>query len=128
MFLSKLEAICCTVPVAPRQEGRRAAERLFFCDAEGWLVAAVKAAMIDTGFKDVTVSPWCRFLRYRNAGMLLKPHVDYQWLPGYISSKQLGYFPKGADTTHSFLLYLTDCENGGETLLLEHMQQLKSEC
>ena len=51
--------------------------------------------------------PLMRFLHYPDAGGTLPAHVD---LPRVVD---------GVRTTHSFLLYLTDCEHGGETLLLE---------
>ena len=52
--------------------------------------------------------PLMRFLHYPSPGGSLPAHVD---LPRVVDG--------GARTTHSFLLYLTDCELGGETLLLE---------
>ena len=52
--------------------------------------------------------PLVRFLHYPSAGGSLPAHVD---LPRVVEG--------GWRTTHSFLLYLTDCEHGGETLLLE---------
>jgi hypothetical protein len=54
-----------------------------------------------------TVVPLVRFLHYTSAGGSLPAHVDLcRVLAG------------GARTSHTFLLYLTDCEVGGETLLL----------
>ena len=49
-----------------------------------------------------------RMLSYETAGGQLPPHVDL-----------IRRTPAGEKTTHSFLLYLTDCDAGGETLLLE---------
>lgn len=88
--------------------GRRAAERLFFVSE----VLAGALTELLAGFQEVYVSPWLRFLRYRTPGMPLAPHVDYQWLPGYVSAARPGYGPQ-VITTHSLLLYLSDCENGG---------------
>mmetsp|Transcript_85063 Transcript_85063/g.273824 ORF Transcript_85063/g.273824 Transcript_85063/m.273824 type:complete len:134 (-) Transcript_85063:188-589(-) len=80
-----------------------------------------------------------RFLRYKLAGVDLKPHDDKQWLPGhkaqvdvpFLTDPQLLCDENYADlsarvgaaekTTHSFLLYLTDCDVGGETQILERM-------
>jgi hypothetical protein len=54
-----------------------------------------------------TVAPLVRFLHYTSAGGSLPAHVDLcRVLDG------------GARTSHTFLLYLNDCERGGETLLL----------
>merc|ERR1712070_996788 len=96
---------------------RRAAQRCFFCDAQGWILERLEAVMQAAGY-EAEVSPLMRFLVYKNAGVPLAPHEDYQWLPGYVSAEIPGYGPEGWETTHSFLLYLTDCEKGGETLLL----------
>lgn len=54
-----------------------------------------------------TVAPLVRFLHYTSAGGSLPAHVD---LCRVLSG--------GARTSHTFLLYLNDCEVGGETLLL----------
>ena len=51
--------------------------------------------------------PHMRFLRYSSLGACSPPHVD-------LSRKTAD----GRCSTHTFLLYLTDCEYGGETRLL----------
>ena len=52
-----------------------------------------------------------RFLHYSHVGSSLAPHVDlYRVDQG-----------SGQRSTHSFLLYLTTCDNGGETILLEDL-------
>mmetsp|Transcript_25536 Transcript_25536/g.82289 ORF Transcript_25536/g.82289 Transcript_25536/m.82289 type:complete len:178 (-) Transcript_25536:15-548(-) len=121
------------------QVSKRASERRFFCDAEGWITSAVQKAVLAAGFSAAVVNPWMRFLRYKLAGEPLKPHDDKQWLPGHKAQVDVPFLtdPRllceenyaelsarvGAveKTSHSFLLYLTDCEIGGETQLLEHM-------
>eukprot|EP00435_Cladocopium_sp_Y103_P061167 s1509_g22.t2 len=115
-FLLRLDALARKLPVPEMEIGRRAAERLFFCRHE---VRAALMELLERHFPGVWVSPWLRFLRYRNPGMPLVPHVDYQWLPGYISAEFPGYSPPGRVTSHTLLLYLTDCHAGGETQLLE---------
>ena len=52
--------------------------------------------------------PLMRFLHYPSTGGSLPAHVD---LPRVVDG--------GLRTTHTFLLYLTDCELGGETLMLK---------
>ena len=47
-----------------------------------------------------------RFLRYSTVGASSPPHID------------LSRRVNGQNSTHTFLLYLTDCEAGGETRLL----------
>ena len=57
----------------------------------------------------VRTAPLCRFLCYATAGGELPAHVDLTRTWGR----------QGLRSTHSFLLYLSDCRRGGETLLLE---------
>eukprot|EP00434_Breviolum_minutum_P004781 symbB.v1.2.004212.t1/scaffold215.1/size331178/5 len=115
-FLSSLDALAASLPVPEMELSRRAAERLFFCRED---VTRALKTLLEGQFDEVWVSPWLRFLRYRTAGMPLVPHVDYQWLPGYISAKLPGYAPTNHSTSHTLLLYLTDCYQGGKTQLLE---------
>jgi hypothetical protein len=56
----------------------------------------------------VNVFPHMRFIDYAEAGTVLAPHVDLCRVD-YVT---------GNRSTQSFLLYLTDCERGGETSLL----------
>ena len=118
-FLGMLDGVGNSLPVPETEMGRRAAERLFFCDAVGCVSKAVTSLLRDTGFDEVYVSPWLRFLRYKSPNVPLVPHVDYEWLPGYISAALPGYAPADRRTTHTLLLYLTDCHDGGETWLLD---------
>ncbi|CAE8615607.1 unnamed protein product [Polarella glacialis] len=106
-FLRRLDMLGQALPVPAMEVHRRAAQRLFACDAEGWIVAQMQEVIRAAGYAEVSVSPWLRFLRYKEAGARLASHVDYQWLPGYESSAFPGYAPSGGDTTHSFLLF--DC-------------------
>lgn len=55
------------------------------------------------------MAPLMRFLNYATPGGYLPAHVD---LPRTVD---------GRKTTHTFLLYLTECEEGGETLLLSSL-------
>mmetsp|Transcript_98207 Transcript_98207/g.174833 ORF Transcript_98207/g.174833 Transcript_98207/m.174833 type:complete len:416 (-) Transcript_98207:114-1361(-) len=118
--------------------GKRTSERRFYCDAANWIRPAVQKAVEAAGFASAKVSPWMRFLIYKRAGQPLKPHVDAQWNAGFTPSIDIPYVPEpwlsceqgyaelggqvGAPekTSHSFLLYLTDCRDG-ETQLLEGM-------
>ena len=68
--------------------------------------------------------PLMRFLHYPSPGGSLPAHVDLPRVlipEGAVNTHPV--LPRqvegGVRTTHSFLLYLTDCEHGGETLLLE---------
>ena len=56
-----------------------------------------------------------RFLNYEQAGGVLPPHVDLC----RIDEKS------GLRSTHTVILYLTDCEYGGETALLQELRNPK---
>ena len=56
-----------------------------------------------------------RFLKYERKGGVLPPHVDLC----RVDEKS------GQRSTHTFILYLTDCEEGGGTALLEHLKTPK---
>ena len=60
--------------------------------------------------KEICVFPHMRFLCYRDEGISLARHVDLV--------RQHPFF-NDIRSTHSFLLYLFDCEEGGETTLLQ---------
>mgnify|MGYP005849168343 CR=1 FL=1 len=98
------------------------ADRSYFCDAEGWIRTLLKKRIIESftqadnnaiGLDDsaVVVLPHMRFLHYSQAGSSLAPHVDLNRADSL----------SGLRSTHSFLLYLSDCLNGGETVLLEEL-------
>ena len=65
------------------------------------------------------VFPHMRFLNYSSSGTVLPPHIDLCRVNPFCrpSDKQN---PKHR-STHTFILYLTDCQNGGETSLLEEV-------
>merc|ERR1719458_597788 len=55
--------------------------------------------------------PHMRFLHYVEVGGGLPPHVD-------LSRTGID----GRRSTHTFILYLADCNEGGETVLLQRME------
>lgn len=91
--------------------------RSYFCDAKSiistMLVDSLESvALSGHGVgrgEGVHVFPHMRFLCYKESGASLAPHVD---LPRTDADS-------GLRSTHLFLLYLTDCETGGETTLLD---------
>ena len=101
-----------SLPTAPKDKPSPI-DRSYYADVDGWLAKAIDEALERTGLlkrssgKGTATQPLIRFLHYPSEGGSLPPHVD---LPRVID---------GQRTTHTFLLYLTDCEVGGETLLLE---------
>lgn len=86
-------------------------ERSYFCDTDGQigqlLANAIRKHM---SVSEVEVWPHMRFLHYSQPGSVLAPHID-------LCRVDLS----GRRSTHTFILYLHDCEVGGETLLLEGM-------
>ena len=58
--------------------------------------------------------PYMRFLRYEEVGMDLAPHVDAsKW---DVRNENRGR--RGSRSSHTFILFLRDCERGGSTVLL----------
>jgi hypothetical protein len=126
-------------------------ERSYYCDANGSLRrllgnAVARAGLISTVIPAETVDnnnhrpsrsstinperesssssvlrvfPHMRFLNYSSSGTVLPPHIDLCRVNPFCrpSDKQN---PKHR-STHTFILYLTDCQNGGETSLLEEV-------
>lgn len=113
--------------------------RYYFCDAEEWvqtmLIECVDAARIallatkETTLKDesdpdvlssgsgrrpsppASIFQHIRFLNYERPGGILPPHVDLCRVDS----------ASGFRSTHTFILYLTDCGEGGGTALLQQL-------
>ena len=122
-----------SLPTAPKDKPSPI-DRSYYADVDGWLCAAIDNALVGLGIMSPTAGvelaktagadggdegkkgvgtgagtqPLMRFLHYPTVGGYLPAHVD---LPRVTSD--------GTRTTHTFLLYLTDCAEGGETLLLD---------
>jgi len=109
-FLDKLAELWSSIPVAAKDKASPN-ERHYFADTEGWVLRHLNVA-IEAGLpgKDMSGLPHMRFLHYPDPGGSLPPHVD---LPRTYS---------GLRSTHTFLLYLTDCSAGGETAFLECLE------
>jgi len=106
-FLEDLEALWRRLPVAAKEKASPT-ERAYFSDAEGWVVRELDRVLAEAGLPVAgSALPQMRFLWYPEPGGRLPAHVD------------LPRTSAGARTTCSFLLYLADCCEGGETLLLE---------
>ena len=123
--LCALEALFHRLPIHPRTKCSQAlSDRSYFCDAEGWvsrlLNEAYKAGLASAreGAEGEGARMPCegeaviqmRFLIYAEAGGGLPPHVDLSRM------RRDGKFSKCTS-----LLYLTDCELGGKTVLLERV-------
>jgi hypothetical protein len=88
--------------------------RTYYCDAEGYICELLSSAIERTNLASCTTNPatdivfsHMRFLDY-DAGIVLAPHVDLHRVEPFTGNR----------STHSFLLYLSDCNMGGETALL----------
>ncbi len=108
--------------------------RYYFCDCEEWvqktLEGCVDAArtILACGKKSrskasssgcrpppSSVFQHIRFLNYERPGGILPPHVDLCRLDN----------ASGFRSTHTFILYLTDCGTGGGTALLHQLKDPK---
>jgi hypothetical protein len=115
-FLSWLETLHKRLPVAP-QEKESCNERSYYCDSLGFIQSAFAQVLSCLG-EDVVPKTtrsealsYMRFLHYSKPGGFLAPHVDLSRTDTH-----------GVQSTRTFLLYLTDCEDGGETAILTHLQ------
>lgn len=86
--------------------------RHYYSDAHGWIRPLLEATIVRAMAcqSTVTVLPHMRFLHYTHAGSILAPHVDLCRVND-----------DGRRSTHTFILYLESCENGGETVLLQNL-------
>lgn len=97
-----------------RKKKAACATRSYFCDSLGILVDALEC-QIQNSLGCSHVFPQMRFLNYDAHGTVLDPHRDLCRVTGDFRS------------THSFLLYLTECTIGGETALLNGLSGMKRE-
>jgi hypothetical protein len=122
-FLSMLSATHGSIPAAPATK-ESCSSRTYFFDATRVTARAIEAAVrsvlraaaghedtgLDAGESNcVAVLPGMRFLHYVNSGGSLAAHVD-------LAKKDV---ISGLDSTHTFVIYLSDCAEGGETALLD---------
>ena len=110
-------------------QSTNAARRSHFCDTEGWLCTALANALQyqspTRNKSSQTSSPsspiilqhvfsHVRFISYLgedDTTSFLAPHIDHPVLDR----------SSGRMSTHTFILYLTTVETGGETVLLDHL-------
>lgn len=85
------------------------AKRVVFFDSEGWICDAVNDALQEVAKLGgpSTCFPQLQILKYDEVGGVLPPHVD------------LSKTWQGLRSTHTFLLHLRTCEDGGSTVLLD---------
>eukprot|EP00756_Hemistasia_phaeocysticola_P056887 Hpha_TRINITY_DN33530_c0_g1::TRINITY_DN33530_c0_g1_i1::g.171087::m.171087 len=104
-FVQRIRGLWETLPVA--EVARDASnERRYYCDASGWVRDGLRPALEQTSVR--TPLPLFRFLYYSKPGQWLAPHRDlYHTDP-----------VNGTRSTHTLILYLNDCPEGGDTALL----------
>jgi hypothetical protein len=89
-------------------------ERRYYCDAQGTIIKMIRSTITkfirteNLPFTKVTCGPHMRFLNYSDSGSILAPHIDLSRTDPNTTQR----------STHSFLLYLSNCKHGGETALL----------
>lgn len=115
-FLTLVTSILTSQPLAEQCKSS-CSNRYYYCDATGFMCRVMETvleqAKTQKGY-DLSVSrvmPYMRLLEYATPGGALPPHIDlsHKCLHSNISS------------THTFILYLSSCDSGGETALLESL-------
>ena len=106
--LARLHA---SLPVAKAAKLQCGLERRHFVDATRWLDALVRRAL-----PTARVAPRGKFVEYVRADSEMAPHVDL--------SKPAAECLDGtvAATTHTWVLYLRTCANGGATAMLSDVR------
>ena len=138
-FLNGLLDIFRSIPIAPSTKPE-CASRSYFCDISGIIceeiASIVRQVLLSMMMMSVqqqqqqqqqlhpqsnSFSPWVklfpqmRFLHYSVDGSSLDPHVDLSRVD-VTSDEEI-------KSTHTTILYLTDCTHGGGTALLRHLRK-----
>lgn len=121
--LQTLDRLSKKLPVAPPSKAA-CSSRSYYCDSEefvssalGKVLGSIKQQLsLDLSTSSAKIPsiayPHTRFLFYEEAGGSLPAHVDLSRTDPITK----------VTSTHTFILYLSDCENGGETVLLQHIR------
>ena len=102
-------------------------DRHFFCDEEGWMGDALSAALaraalaLSAAGAEAAAAelpraalPYMRFLHYARLGLDLAPHTD---------AAKWGLERAAGKSTHTFILFLADCNEGGATCFVDGVQK-----
>ena len=113
-FLFALENLLDILPIAKAQKAA-CSDRLYYSDSTEWVSQSICNNIVMNFGKtsDPLVMPDMRFLWYKSAGGFLPPHID-------LSRTN----ENGQTSTHTFIIYLRDIDEGGETRLLERLPPL----
>ena len=100
--------------VSPVCGGRKndGIDRRAFLDASGIL----DLALTDALGSSVCLAPKAKFLQYRDEDTDLAPHIDLCKKTDWLSPSHR------LSTTHTWIVYLTTCPRGGETVLLDDVR------
>jgi hypothetical protein len=136
--IQALLKLFASLPVDENQKVKKnialCSERSYFCDSEGFVRQLLYDCLSGLEHQndckyitEVRVYPHMRFLNYRQAGTILAPHIDLCRVDSCFTACSMITQPLGLPvlpstaiqrSTHTFILYLTDCDRGGETCLL----------
>eukprot|EP01041_Mallomonas_annulata_P006070 gene6070-12245_t len=130
-FLSRLSHLFTSLPITPASKVS-CSERSYYCDSLRWVQSAIRQALVlaDIGCSDILLK--MRFLHYPTVGGYLVPHIDLsktieEEMEVEVEDKDGNRHGQGhghvgqRSSTHTFILYLTTCESGGETVLLDRI-------
>lgn len=127
-FLHFLEYLWLSLPTSECGESTKkklensiiCSVRSYICDSEGFLCQslsthasnAFESSAVTSGqSSSLSFFPQMRFLNYDQKGGELGPHIDLTKVDSL----------SGKRSTHTFILYLRDCSEGGETALLKEL-------
>ncbi|KAJ3271781.1 hypothetical protein HDV01_006389 [Terramyces sp. JEL0728] len=106
-FINTMISMFHRLPVAQAQK-KSCSNRSYYCDTLKAVQQQFNSAMEISGISTKIIAmPQMRYLDYEFQGGWLPAHIDLSRTEGTKRS------------THTFILYLSDCEYGGETAILE---------
>jgi len=106
-FLDHLDNLWQNLPCAPREKDSPN-DRSYFCDSLGLVTSPIEQVLntLEIGLH-AQVLPHLRLVSYLRPNTSLPPHVDLARTDH-----------EGRNSTHTLILYLRDCNEGGETVLV----------
>jgi hypothetical protein len=94
-----------------KKKSRVCSLRQNFCDSENTICPILTKCIEKAINQHAVVFPHMKFLNYDKPGSVLPPHVDLTKVDVVTQNR----------STHTLILYLHDCEKGGETALLQEL-------
>lgn len=113
--IESLARLHASLPVAKSAKLQCGLERRHFVDAHRWLDAIFRRAL-----PAARVAPRCKFVEYVRADSEMAPHVDLSKPASDCLDASV------AATTHTWVLYLRTCVNGGATAMLGDVRDKSS--